>query len=57
MADKCSNCEKELTPPCVYFFCDEDDGIWCPDCFEETACGQGVHGEGCPTKVFDDGQP
>jgi len=36
--------------------CDEpgQDGEWCPACFEKTACGNGVHGEGCPTKVFQD---
>lgn len=52
---KCSNCEKTLEPG-VYWMCDEDDGQWCEDCWEKTACSQGVHGEGCPTKVFSDGK-
>src|SRR5258708_30681488 len=36
-----------------YLMCDQQEGEWCPECFwEKTACGQGVHGEGCPTSVF-----
>lgn len=51
MPEVCINCEKKVS---VYWYCDEEsEGAWCPDCFEKTACGQGAHGEGCPTKVFD----
>lgn len=47
----CCNCDKECTSH--YVMCDEQEGEWCPECFwEKTACGQGVHGEGCPTTVF-----
>lgn len=54
---KCANCEKPLTPPVSYWMCDEDaDGEYCEDCWEKTACSQGVHGEECPTHVFDDGK-
>jgi hypothetical protein len=50
----CTNCEETTS---VYFMCDkEPDLVWCEVCFKETACGQGIHGEGCPTKVFDDGE-
>lgn len=55
--EKCINCEEETS---VYFTCDKSEGgtegmdeIWCEVCFENTACGQGVHGEGCATKVFE----
>lgn len=52
----CEECKEETT---VYFMCDEiedEDKVWCEGCFEKTPCGQDAHGEGCPTKVFDDGK-
>jgi hypothetical protein len=49
---KCLNCEKDATSH--HMMCDKDDGAWCPDCWEKTACAQGVHGEGCPTAVWGD---
>lgn len=50
----CCNCDKDCTAH--HWMCDEpdQDGAWCPDCWEKTACSQGVHGEGCPTQVFGD---
>lgn len=49
----CCNCDKDCTTH--YWMCDEEaDGVWCPDCWEKTACCAGVHGEGCPTQVFSD---
>jgi hypothetical protein len=29
----------------------EQDPVWCQECFEKTPCGKGEHGEGCPTLV------
>lgn len=51
----CANCEKPC--PRHFIMCDEetDDTVWCPECFQKTACSAGVHGEGCATAVFDDG--
>ena len=49
---KCVNCEKDASRH--YVMCDEDEGAWCPECFEKTACAAGVHGEGCRTDVFSD---
>jgi hypothetical protein len=47
----CCACGKETSRE--YFMCDEImNDEWCPDCFEQTDCGQGKHGEGCPTKAF-----
>jgi len=48
----CSKCGKPLVG--VYLLCDRKDGQWCEDCFDQTACGKGKHGEGCFTKVFED---
>lgn len=31
------------------YFCDRDEGQWCGKCFDDTSCGKGDHGEGCPT--------
>ena len=49
----CGNCDRDCSRH--YWMCDRDDGEWCPECWEKTACSQGVHGEGCPTQVFSDG--
>ena len=38
----------------AWYMCDQDPGEWCDDCFALHPCGQGKHGEGCPTVVFDD---
>jgi hypothetical protein len=48
----CCNCDKDCTRH--HFMCDAADqnGEWCPECFELTACYAGVHGEGCSTRVF-----
>jgi hypothetical protein len=58
MADeivKCINCEKDCARHHV--MCDvQPDYAWCPECFGNTACAAGVHGEGCPTQVFSDGK-
>lgn len=53
--EKCVNCEQDCHRHFV--MCDEengDDAFWCPECFDKTACGLGVHGEGCATSVFSD---
>lgn len=50
----CCNCDRDCTSN--YWMCDNpdwQDHEWCPDCFDGTACGAGVHGEGCPTQVFN----
>lgn len=49
----CWNCDTDCSRH--YFMCDRDGGDWCPECWDKTACSQGVHGEGCPTQVFSDG--
>lgn len=48
----CCNCGRDCSRH--YFMCDYDTGEWCPECWDNTACGNGVHGEGCPTQVFSD---
>src|SRR4051812_15928555 len=48
----CCNCEIECTDH--YWICDRDDGEWCPECWDKTACSQGVHGDECPTQIFGD---
>lgn len=50
----CCNCDKDCTRH--HFMCDEpdQDGAWCPECWEKTACYAGVHGEGCATAVFNE---
>jgi hypothetical protein len=48
----CCNCDNECTPR--YLMCDKDNGEFCPDCFDLTACAAGVHGEGCSTLVIND---
>lgn len=51
---KCTDCGKEVS---VYFMCDEEgDEIHCESCFGMHECYMGAHGEGCATKVFDDGE-
>lgn len=54
-AVKCINCEKDCSR--YFIMCDEeaDDVHWCHECFDKTACASGVHGEGCATSVFYDG--
>ena len=49
---RCCNCERDCSRH--YWMCDEDDGEFCPACWGNTACSQGVHGEGCATQVFSD---
>lgn len=51
----CATCGCEVT---VYSTCDREETgkVWCFDCFDETPCGKGWHGEGCTTNVFEDGQ-
>lgn len=53
---KCMNCERDCS--LHHIMCDEEPGdtAWCPECFDKTACAQGVHGEGCATSVFSDGK-
>jgi hypothetical protein len=51
----CSICDDDCTRH--RWMCDRVDGVWCPRCFELTACGAGDHGEGCPTQVFSDEAP
>lgn len=35
----------------VVFFCDENpSSVWCGECFAATLCGEGEHGEDCPTR-------
>lgn len=50
----CATCKCAVTS---YAMCDRAEGdlVWCLDCFAETECGNGWHGEGCPTNVFEDG--
>lgn len=37
-----------------HWMCDNADprSVWCPDCWPQTYCGRGLHGEGCPTQVL-----
>lgn len=48
----CVVCSKDCARHHLY--CDIQEGPWCPGCFDKTPCGQGKHGEGCPTQVFSD---
>lgn len=48
----CLECDTDCTEH--YLVCDIQDGTWCPYCFDNTLCGRGEHGEGCPTSVFSD---
>lgn len=52
---KCKNCGRDCSGHHV--MCDRSEGEWCPRCFQATACGQGKHGESCPTQVFADSPP
>lgn len=40
------------------WMCDDgelvDDPVRCGPCFEKTSCGEGKHGEGCPTFVAEE---
>lgn len=52
---RCAQCRCEVK---AYSTCDRATGsVWCFDCFPETPCGKGWHGEGCSTNVFEDGPP
>ena len=47
----CCNCERDCSRH--FWMCDQDaESSWCPECWENTACAAGVHGESCPTEVF-----
>lgn len=46
----CVNCGEDCTNQ--HFMCDRAEGQWCPECFGDTPCGKGDHGEGCPTGVL-----
>lgn len=47
----CCNCDKDCADH--HWGCDEDvDSSWCDDCWPNTACAAGVHGEGCPTRII-----
>lgn len=51
--EKCATCEADCTAH--HFMCDEEpsvDAVYCPECFGDTPCGKGEHGEGCMTQVF-----
>ena len=52
----CAACGCEVK---AYSTCDREDtgAVWCFDCFPDTPCGKGYHGEGCATNVFEDGEP
>lgn len=55
--DQCCNCDKDCSSH--HWMCDDlefHDCVWCPDCWENTACCAGVHGEGCSTQVFSCGE-
>lgn len=53
-SSRCCNCKRDCTRH--HWYCDQtDDGPWCDECWDNTACAQGAHGEGCPTQVFNDG--
>ena len=47
------DCEEVLSPG-VSWYCDELGGPYCGKHFEELKCEE-LHGEGCPTKCWDDG--
>lgn len=52
---RCSGCGLSVNGH--YWMCDEQDGQWCPPCFDLTTCGKNGHSEGCPTQVWNDNQP
>lgn len=47
----CIACKKDCTK--YHWLCDLTEGAWCFWCFTKTDCGQGKHGEGCPTQVVE----
>lgn len=51
MIMNCTLCSEELGNH--YFMCDVTGGSYHPDCFDQTPCGKGEHGEGCPIHVMD----
>jgi hypothetical protein len=53
--ETCCDCDKLLVG--VYMLCDEYMVARCPDCFAKSRCGNGKHGEGCPTHVFEAVKP
>lgn len=55
--EHCAICGEECSRH--YFMCDEaqplpggKDPVACSDCFPDTPCGSGEHGEGCMTQVI-----
>ncbi len=51
--ETCKTCGADCTKHRL--MCDEEpsvDAVYCPDCFEDTPCGQGEHDEGCMTRVL-----
>lgn len=46
---RCVNCETEDAPQ--YFVCTVEDDAFCPDCYKNTACYNGVHYGRCPRIV------
>lgn len=47
----CKKCGKDCEAH--HFVCDKDaGGEWCPECFNDTICGRGGHGEGCSTMIL-----
>lgn len=50
----CCSCDRDCSTHHIMCDRDEDDEVWCPECFGTTSCAKGVHGEGCATSVFSD---
>jgi hypothetical protein len=46
----CVKCNSELNQ--VFFYCEEDNGPFCPGCWPSVNCEE-RHGEGCAVMVID----
>lgn len=48
---ECTTCKKDVTRR--HWVCDlYIDEQFCDECFDQHPCGQGEHGESCPTLVM-----
>lgn len=49
----CKTCGKDCSAQRMTCDSTDEDVSWCPECFNDTPCGKGEHGEGCPTMLIE----